>query len=424
MMLSGEALDEVAAILTGPMFESPRHELIFEAALETAQHGAVDAITVTDRLRSVGELERAGGAAYLHQIVSSTPTAASAAHYAGIVRRDYQRNAALTALTAAMQSLTRGDDVQAALGSVQASMDGLMRGATNDGPVNLVDHIEATTDRLSSGTHGATTGLRDWDEATGGIAPGELWIIGARPGMGKTVVGLEIARANARAGRPVLFFTFEMSPEQMMTRVFAAECSIPTDRMSLTKPGLTKGDWDKITETMPPLLNSWDFYLDAGSASSVETVLGKVRAYQRRHPDLVVVIDYLQLMTSTRTHNSRTEEIGTITRQIKLAALNLQVPVVLLSQLNRASESRPDKRPAMSDLKESGSSEQDADGVALLHREDVYDKESPRAGEMDVILAKNRSGPTRTVSVAAQLHYMRVRDMARDLTSNDSGEGF
>lgn len=425
VMLSEDALDAVTRILTPQMFDNPAHELIYDAVLATAAKGVrPDPITVADTLRETRELDRAGGAPRLHEISTATPAAASAEFYAQIVRQDYQRRSALIALSQASHSLSEpGSDVENVLGSVQSVLDGLTSHMSQQGQHRLGEGLEQATARLESGTHGHTTGLRDWDEATGGLAPGQLVIIGARPAMGKTVVGLEIARANAKAGHPVLFFTFEMSSDEMICRVLSAECAIPSDRMSLVRPRLTEQDWAKIAETAPTL-DEWPFILDSGSEATVESVLATVRSYHRKHPDLIVVIDYLQLMTTAARYNSRQEQVAAMTRQVKLAALSLNIPIVALSQLNRASESRADKRPGLADLRESGAAEQDADQVVLLHREDVYDPESPRAGEMDLIIAKNRSGATKTISAAAQLHYMRVKDMARGMGQEHNGGGF
>lgn len=262
----------------------------------------------------------------------------------------------------------------------------------------------------TNGKSGYTTGLRDWDLATGGIFAGQLVIIGGTTSVGKSVVGLQIARANAKSGVPVLFFTFEMLGEDVMRRVMSAECTIPTDRVYLPQQSLTDADWAKISE-VTPLLADWNFYVSPAPEATVESVLATMRSHQRRYPGMLVVIDYLQLLTTAGASTSRREQAAAITRQLKTAALSLQIPIVVVSQLELPPESQSGRPPSMADLSEVGVKDEDVDQVVLLHREDLYDKASPRAGEMDVNIAKTRSGRTREISVAAQLRYMRVLDI-------------
>lgn len=415
MLLSEDAITDVAMMLTGPMFKSPAHELIYDAIMEVSgKSGPVDVITVGDQLTAIGEADRAGGSSYLHQLIGETPAPANAAYYAHIVVNDYAARESRRLFEQARYRVEHGEDAARVKTELDSAYDELTRRTTLHGSSQLADHLDETTRRLREGTHGHTTGLRDWDDLTGGFAPGTLNVLAARPGMGKTAVALHIARANADKGVPVLFLSLEMGPAEILTRIIAAECMIPSDRLKLNDPQLTDQDWEKIERVIPAKLDEWKFYLHAETSTTVESFVAEIRSYQRQHPDLLVVIDYLQLMDAAGRYESRQTLVSAITRKLKAAALTLQVPIVLLAQLNRESESRADKRPVAADLRESGSVEQDADLVALLHREDVYDKESPRAGEMDIIIAKNRSGATRTLSAAALLHYMDVRDMAYD----------
>lgn len=413
MMLSREAVLEVSQVLSGAMFREPRHETIYDAVLAADAAGGADPVTVQQQLIHGHELERAGGPAYLHELQAFPTTAANAEFYAQQVRSAHIRRSASQATAGIQQALMSGGDVSTLVGEGITTLESLLDSGAVDAPQDLREHLEPTLERFENGTDsGYTTGLREWDDLTGGLAPGSLTVIGARPGMGKTVMGLNIARANARAGVPVLFNTREMSGEEIMARIISAECTIPSNRLRMTRPQLQESDWAVIAEKMPPLLQSWDFALDTSMTSTIESLVARIRAHHRKHPRMVVIIDYLQLLDTAARIPARHEKVSLITRQLKLTALALNIPIVLLSQLNRESESRSDKRPVAADLRESGSVEQDSDMIALLHREDLYDKESPRAGEMDVIVAKHRHGPTKTISVAAQLHYMRLMDMA------------
>lgn len=413
MLLSADAITDVSLILSAPMFKAPAHELIFDAIMAlSGKGGAVDVITVGNELTTNGEIDRAGGVGYLHRLLSETPTASNADYYARTVIDDYTKRESQRLTGQAQYRIGQGEPAARVMSELASEYDALTERTTLHGSSLLADHLDETTRRLREGTHGHTTGLRDWDDLTAGFAPGTLNVVAARPAMGKTVVALKIARANAAKGVPVLFLSLEMGPAEILTRIIAAECKIPSNRLKLNDPQLTEDDWAKIDQVMPSKLADWNFYLHSETSTTVEAFIAEMRSYQRKHPDLLVVIDYLQLMDAAGRYESRQVLVSAITRKLKAAALNLQIPIVLLAQLNRESESRADKRPVMADLRESGAVEQDADQVALLHREDVYDKETPRAGEMDIIVAKHRSGATRTISAAALLHYMDVRDMA------------
>ena len=413
MMLSPVAAAAVTERLTGPMFYSPAHETIYQALAHLyVKTGKVDAITATDYLTHTGELSKVGGAAYLHTITSFPSTAALAEQYAEAVRTDYIRRTAKTAITTADEALSRGGDVHEIIGKTTHEFDALTRNSTAAKPTQMGGYFEETLRLLDEGASGYPTGLSDLDDATGGLGRGTLTLIAGRPATGKSVVGLTLARNFAKHDITVPYFSLEMGPEQLTSRVIAAECSIANDRLRLTKPALTPEDWQKIEQKMPDLLEK-PLYFDS-SSRTVEAVCAHIRSMARSTKNLVPIIDYIGLLSTSAQFPARHLEISYISRLLKETALDLNIPIIALSQLNRGPESRVDKRPQVSDLRDSGSLEQDADNVILLHREDLYDRESPRAGEIDFILGKLREGVPKTLAMAFQGHYMRVQSMAQE----------
>ena len=256
---------------------------------------------------------------------------------------------------------------------------------------------------------GVPTGFRDLDELTNGLHPGQLVIIAARPAVGKSTWGLDIARsASIRHGLASCIFSLEMGRNEITMRLLSAEARVPLHHMRAGT--MSDDDWARLARRMGEVAEAPLFIDDSPNMTMME-IRAKARRLKQRHDLRLVVVDYMQLMTSTKRVESRQVEVSEMSRSLKLLAKELDVPVVAISQLNRQPEQRADKRPQLSDLRESGSIEQDADLVVLLHREDLYEKESPRAGEADLIVAKNRNGPTRTVTVAFQGHYSRFVDM-------------
>lgn len=419
MMLTPDAAEAVTDRLTGKMFQSPAHETIYQAITHlVVKAGKADPITVSDYLAHTGELNRVGGAAYVHDLMSTPSTAALADRYADSVRADYERRRAKTIIDTAGEQLAQGGSVSEIIGASTLAFDDLIRSSSADKPHPMGDFLDSTLHLLDEGANGYPTGLTDIDEATGGLARGSLTLIAGRPATGKSVVGLTLARNLAKNDVTVPYFSLEMGPAQLTTRVISAECSIPNDRLRLTRPALTGDDWKRIEGRMPSLLEK-PLLFDS-SARSVETVCAHIRSLARTTRDLVPIIDYVGLMSTDASFSARHLEIGYISRLLKETALDLNIPIIALSQLNRNSETRTDKKPQVSDLRDSGSLEQDADNIILLHREDLYDRESPRAGEIDLILGKLREGVPKTVALAFQGHYMRVQSM----TQHQSESGY
>ena len=419
MMLSKDAIADVVEVLRGPDFYRPAHELVYDAVLDLYGRGEpADAVTVSAELTKRGELGRAGGPAYLHTLISSVPTAANAGYYARIVRERAVLRRLVEAGTKIVQLgyAADGGDVDEIVNAAQAEVYSVTERRTSEDYLPLSEIIEGTIDEIEASSHrgdgmvGIPTGFADLDRLTNGLHPGQMIVVAARPAVGKSTLGLDIARASAiHHSQAAVIFSLEMSRNEITMRLLSAEARIPLQNMR--KGTMREEDWTRLARTMGEVSEAPLFVDDSPNMSLME-IRAKCRRLKQRHGLRLVVVDYLQLMSSGRRVESRQQEVSEFSRALKLLAKELEVPVIAISQLNRGPEQRTDKKPQMSDLRESGSIEQDADMVILLHREDMYEKESPRAGEADFIVAKHRNGPTDTITVAFQGHYSRFVDMA------------
>ena len=419
MMLSKDAIADVVETLRGVDFYKPAHESIFDAVLDLYGRGEpADAITVADELSKRGELGRVGGAVYLHTLIASVPTAANAGYYAEIVRERAVLRRLVEAGTRIVQLgyATEGGDVDALVNEAQTEVYKVTERRTAEDYVPLADIIESTIEEIEASEGrgdeliGVPTGFSELDQLTNGLHPGQMIVLAARPAMGKSTLALDIARAcSIGHGMTSVIFSLEMTRTEIVMRLLSAEASVSLQNMR--KGGMREEDWTKMARTMGRV-NEAPLFIDDSPNMSLMEIRAKCRRLKQKHDLRLVVIDYLQLMTSGKKVESRQQEVAEFSRALKLLAKELEVPVIAVSQLNRGPETRGDKKPAMSDLRESGSIEQDADMVILLHREDAYEKESPRAGEADFIVAKHRNGPTATLVTAFQGHYSRFVDMA------------
>ncbi|MBK5248564.1 MAG: replicative DNA helicase [Actinomycetales bacterium] len=420
MMLSKDAIADVVEVLRGTDFYRPAHESVYDAILDLYGRGEpADAVTVSAELTKRGELTRIGGAPYLHTLLSSVPTAANAGFYARIVRDRAVLRRLVDAGTRIVQLgyATDGGDVDELVNTAQAEVYAVTERRTSEDYVPLKDVINATMEEIDAASHrgegmvGVPTGFADLDQLTNGLHPGQMIVLAARPAVGKSTLGLDIARsASIKHNLTSVIFSLEMSRNEISMRMLSAESQVPLQHMR--KGTMRDEAWTKLARTMGRVSDAPLFIDDSPNMSLME-IRAKCRRLKQRHDLKLVVIDYLQLMSSGKRVESRQQEVSEFSRALKLLAKELEVPVIAISQLNRGSEQRTDKKPQMSDLRESGSIEQDADVVILLHREDMYEKESPRAGEADMIVAKHRNGPTDTIVVAFQGHYARFVDMAR-----------
>ncbi|GAA4747959.1 replicative DNA helicase [Amnibacterium soli] len=417
MLLSTDAVADVLEVVVGADFYVPKHEVIFQAILSLYSRGEpTDAITVGDELGRTGDVQRAGGEAYLHTLTNIVPTAANAGYYAQIVAEQAVLRRLVEAGThiAQMGYEAQGDALDL-LNQAQAEVFGIAReSATEDyAPLSeavtiAIDEMEAASGRDGELT-GVPTGFKGLDDLTNGLHPGQMIIIGARPAMGKSTLALDFARhASVKAQMPTIFFSLEMGKSEIAMRLMAAEATISMQDMR--KGRLSADDWTKIAATRGRI-NDAPLFIDDSPNMTLVEIRAKCRRLKQKYGLKLIVIDYLQLMSSGKRVESRQQEISEFSRALKLLAKELGVPVIALSQLNRGSEQRADKRPAISDLRESGSIEQDADIVILLHRESAYDRDQPNP-DADLIVAKHRAGPTDTVTVAFHGRYSRFADIA------------
>ena len=427
MLLSPDAIAAVVEVLRGDDFYKPAHEMIYEAIVDLYGRGEpADAITVSDLLTKRGELQRVGGAAYLHELIESVPTAANAGFYAEIVQERAVLRRMVNAGTKIVQlGYSQDGEVEDIVNRAQSEIFAIAERNQAEDYVPLSDIMEATVDEIEaagsreSGMTGVPTGFYELDDLTQGFQGGQMIVVAARPAMGKSTFALDIARSAAiKNNMATVIFSLEMGKSEIAMRLLSAEATMYLQ--DLRKGEIKDEQWGKIASTVGRL-NDAPLFIDDSPNMSLMEIRAKCRRLKQRHDLKLVVLDYLQLMSSGKRVESRQQEVSEFSRALKLLAKELDVPVIALSQLNRGSEQRPDKRPQVSDLRESGSIEQDADMVILLHREEVYDKETERAGEADIIIGKNRSGPIKNITVAFQGHYSRFSNMAAEMSSSSSG---
>ncbi|WP_316669775.1 replicative DNA helicase [uncultured Propionibacterium sp.] len=419
MLLSKDAIADVTEELRADDFYRPNHEAIFNAIIELYGHGEpADAVTVAARLGRTGELERVGGRVYLIDLVQSVSIAANAGHYAQIVHD----KATLRRLVEASMKISQlgyqgAGDVPDIVDAAQQAIYEVSDINTSDDYQQLKDLLEPTIDEMEAiqshddAMSGVPTGFAELDELTNGLHAGQMVIVAARPAVGKSTLALDLARSAAvKNGLTTVYFSLEMGKTELVMRLLSAEAGVPLNHIRNGR--MSEDDWQQIVRKTGHVQEAPLFIDDSPNLTMME-IRSKARRLRQRNDLRLVIIDYLQLMSSGRKVESRQLEVSEFSRQIKLLAKELQIPVIALCQLNRGPEQRNDKKPMLSDLRESGSLEQDADVVILLHREDAYDRDSPRAGEADFIVAKHRNGPTATVTTAFQGHYSRFVDMQR-----------
>jgi replicative DNA helicase len=424
MMMSKDAIADVVEVIRPGDFYYPANQLIYDSIIDLYTRGdPADAITVSSELTRSGQLLRIGGGSYLHTLISTVPTAANAGYYAQIVA---ERAVLRRLVTAGTRIVQMGYDTASGSVGVLGSVDDVVDRAqsevyevterrTSEDYARIEDLLQGTWDELEHimdrggvGT-GVPTPFARFDEITNGLHPGQMITVAGRPGSGKSTLALDFARSAAiRYNKPTVIFSLEMGRLEIMMRLLSAESSVPL--ASMRSGHMTDQDWQRMARRSGELAEAPLFIDDSANLTMME-IRAKSRRLKQRHDLQLIIIDYLQLMTSGKRVESRQTEVSEFSRSIKLLAKELDVPVVALSQLNRGPEQRTDKKPMLSDLRESGSIEQDSDMVVLVHREDMYEPESPRAGEADLILAKHRNGPTGVVAVAFQGRYSRFTDM-------------
>jgi replicative DNA helicase len=417
MLLSQEAIAEVFEVTKAADFYAPKHETIFNAIVSLYGKGEpTDVITVTDELTKTGSLIKAGGADYLHTLTSIVPTAANASFYGKIVaEKAILRRLVEVGTRIAQMGYANEGDVEGLVNTAQSEVYAVGVSTVGEDYVGLSDSIEAAIHEIEAAQSrggdlvGVPTGFYELDEMTHGLHPGQLVILAARPAVGKSTLALDFARnAAIKHKKPVIFFSLEMGRAEIAMRMLSAEASIPLQNMRKGSVGDT--EWTKLAAVRSQI-NDSPLYIDDSPNLTLVEIRAKCRRLAQRVGLQMVVIDYLQLMTSGKKVESRQQEVSEFSRALKLLAKELGIPVIAISQLNRNSEQTKDKKPEISQLRESGSLEQDADVVILLHREALGEKDHPRHGEADLILAKQRNGPTGTIVVGFQGQYSRFANM-------------
>lgn len=409
LLLDARAWDRIAEVLTDADFFTDAHRRIWRHVAMAAERGrAFDVVTIAESIEATGESSATGGLAYLGELANNTPSAANIRRYAEIVKE----RAVLRRLQAAAAELhaacanPAGRKPEELVAIAESAMLAAIDRTAGD-PVSLSDAFgEAMVYVDSRGEAGGlTTGFRDLDGITGGLEPGQLVIVAARPSVGKTVFGCNVADHVARSGGSVLFCTLEMSRREIGMRIMSARAGVSVHAMrSGTKDA---EDWRRMSDQVPAAKNQ-RMVIDDTAAVTVGHVRSKVRRLARKSGVSLVVLDYLQLMRGDG--DNRTQEMGSISRGLKALAKELQVPIIALAQLNRGVEGRADKRPMLSDLRDSGEIEQDADIVVMLHREALYSDLPEWSGVAEALVRKNRNGPTGDLLLSYQPEQMRFAD--------------
>lgn len=414
LMLDNRAWDQIADRLREIDFYRSEHRLIYRVMAQLLQNDKpIDVLTVSEALREKHELEQIGSEVYLFELANNTPSAANIIAYADIVRdRSVLRQLIGAANTIAENAFNaQGRNIVELLDAAERSVFAISeQGSRGDGPLNIKEYLAKTMDRIDALFHantpitGIPTGYHEFDEKTSGLQPSDLIIIAGRPSMGKTGLAMNIAEHVAIKSRaPVLIFSMEMPGEAIVMRLLSSLCRI--DQMRIRTGKIADEDWPRISSTVS-MLSEAPLYIDDTPALSPAEMRARARRLVKEHGQLgLIVVDYLQLMQVTGFSENRTAEISEISRSLKSLAKELKVPLVALSQLNRGLESRADKRPVMSDLRESGAIEQDADLIVFIYRDEVYNENSPDKGTAEIIIAKQRNGPIGKVRLTFMGQY-------------------
>ena len=420
MLLSPTAIGTVTEILDASDFYRESHATIYRASLILWGKGEpVDAITLANELEERGEIERVGGTARIAELAALVPATANVEHYARIVKE----TATLRSLIRAGHEIVRlghdrpGETTDLVDRAEKIVFDLSQQRITGDFAhieTLLKESFERITSLYESGVDltGIPSGFRDLDRLTSGFQPGNLIILAARPSMGKSALALCMAaNLGVRFQQPVALFTLEMSKSEVTQRLMCSEAKVESNRLRSGK--LAPDDWPRLTAACDKLMKAPIYVDDTGSITMME-LRSKARRLKSREPGLgLIVVDYLQLMTSGGTVENRVQEVSQISRHLKVLARDLDVPILALSQLSRAVESRQDKRPILSDLRESGSIEQDADLVFFVYRDEYYNPEDTESqGIAEIILAKHRNGPTDALKLSFLKRYAKFADLA------------
>jgi replicative DNA helicase len=419
LMLDNRSLDQIADKLVADDFYRKEHRLIYRAISRLCEENSpADVVTVSEQLAKSGELEDVGGLAYLGALAKNTPSAANIGAYANIVReRSILRN--LLSVTGDITHCVYDPEGRNAVEILDYAEGRILsiseQGAHQSGGFQPIQHLlTSAVDRIDTlyrsdkTITGVPTGYADLDDMTSGLQSSDLIIVAGRPSMGKTSLAMNIAE-NAAVGHglPVAIFSMEMPGEQLAMRMMASLGRINTHKVRTGK--LNDEDWPRLTSAISLLSEAPIFTDDTPGLTPME-LRARARRLKREHGLGLIIVDYLQLMQSTEGNENRATEISYITRALKNLAKELEVPLMAMSQLNRSLEQRPNKRPVMSDLRESGSIEQDADVIFFIYRDEVYNEDSIEKGKAEIIIGKQRNGPTGTIPLTFLGQYTKFEN--------------
>ncbi|MCE2485233.1 MAG: replicative DNA helicase [Desulfurellaceae bacterium] len=428
ILLDDTALDRVLEVMGVDDFYDKSRGKIFQAMLSLSKQGApIDLVTLTDRLRAQGELPDIGGATYLAELVDRVPSAANIATYARIVReKSVIRSLIRVSTDITERCYGSQDDIEIFLDEAErlifdVSEQRVRPAFTKVGDIvmDTIKTIEKLYERKELVT-GVPTGFLDLDRITAGLQPSDLVIVGARPSMGKTSLVMNIAQHVAlHHNTAVGVFSLEMAKDQLMLRMLCSEARV--DLVKVRTGYLGERDFPRLAMAAGRLAEA-PIFIDDAPAQNVLEMRAKSRRLKREADVGLIVIDYLQLMRGLTAQENRNQELSEISRSLKALAKDLNVPIIALSQLNRQVESRNDKRPVMSDIRESGSIEQDADVIMFIYRDEMYNRESQDEGVAEVIISKQRNGPTGTVRLAFRREYTRFDNLVEDMEEGGEEE--
>lgn len=409
MLIDREAVIQVAALCTADDFYDPQHQLIYRTMLTLSNQGRpVDLVTLSADLRRTGQLESVGGMGYLSSLCDGVPTTANVESYALIVQHKAVLRRLQQAARQIIEDAYEAEQLEDVLGRAEAAIFDVTQRRVGKGYEHIRDALYAAYDHIEmlynrkGGTTGVPSGFKDLDTMTSGWQPSDLIIIAARPSVGKTAFTLNLARnAAIHAGKTVAFFSLEMAKEQIALRLLSSEAVV--DQHRLRTGQILDEDWQRLSTALSRLAQA-NILIDDTPNIPLHELRSRARRIQAEYGLDMIIIDYLQLMNArgsggARSGDNRTQEVAELSRTLKALARELRCPVIALSQLSRAVEQRQDKRPLLSDLRESGAIEQDADVVMFLYRDDYYDPDSEKKNICEVSLAKQRNGPVGTVEL-------------------------
>ena len=425
LLIDPQAWDQVGDVIAADDFYRPDHKLIFGALATLASSGKpADVVTVSEQLQRAGQIEQAGGMGYVAGLARDTATAANVRAYAAIVReRSLLRQLVHAGSEIAASAFAAdGREARELVDAAEQSVFAIAEQATGrrEGAVRVNALLPALIDKIDEwhtnpdAMRGLATGFADFDRKTGGLRPGDLIIVAGRPSMGKTTLAMNIAEyaaVNPHTRAAVAIFSMEMPSEQLLTRMLSSIGGVPLN--GIRSGQISDEDWVRVTAATSQLTES-RIFIDESAGLTPTELRARARRVKREHGLDLIVVDYLQLMQVPGTKENRATEIAEISRGLKALAKELQVPVIALSQLNRGVEQRTEKKPVMSDLRESGAIEQDADMILLIYREEVYDKNTPKRGIAEIDLAKHRNGEIGTFLLTFQGQYSRFANYAAD----------